>query len=44
MVTSQFLCLGVVGIKVAFIVIGLDKATWGFMGHKKYGTRVSHVA
>lgn len=28
MVTSQFLCLRVFGIKVAFIAKGLGEATW----------------
>lgn len=35
MVTSQFLCLRVVGIKVAFIAMGLDKATWSWEREKE---------
>lgn len=31
MVTSEFLCLGVVGKKMAFTAMGMGKAIWSFM-------------
>lgn len=44
MVTSRFLCLGIVGIKMTFTAMGLGKAAWSFMDYKEYDARVSHVA
>ena len=39
MVTSEFLCFGVVGIKVAFTTMGLDEATWRKKREEEEGKR-----